>query len=122
MPLFDLAFDNTKRAFPDSKRDIFGFWVVWVKSNVNLCNVKINPNASSCAATIPSFCGKSNVNPSLSACLDLRFPSPNARFDIQTRILFFFGVWKTAKVIQLNVEIDPNSRFNKATIWSFCVN
>jgi hypothetical protein len=35
---------------------------------------------------------------------------------------FFLDVWKTANVIKLIVEIDPNSRFFKATNWSFCGN
>ncbi|MCI43735.1 hypothetical protein A2U01_0064973, partial [Trifolium medium] len=56
--LFGYTLGSSKREFTTPKRDFFDFWVVWVKSNEILCNVKTYPNASSCEATIPSFCGK----------------------------------------------------------------
>jgi hypothetical protein len=39
LSLFGLVLDNTKHAFPVSKRDSVDFWVVWLKANVNLCDV-----------------------------------------------------------------------------------
>jgi hypothetical protein len=41
---------------------------------------------------------------------------------VKRDLSFLHDVWKTANVIELNVKIDSNSRFFKATNWSFCVN
>jgi hypothetical protein len=48
-------------------------------------------------------------NYQLRACLDLRFPSSNARFDIQTRFPFFFGCLE-------NCKSDSTERGNRSKL------